>query len=886
MSLLTSLRSLTAKFFRSSATADDLDEELRSHIQHRADDLQRSGLSRAEAERRARIEFGAYEKFREESHQALGGNFFDVLTRDIHFALRVLRKSPGFTITAVLTLTLAIGANAVVFGVLNAVILRPLHVPQPSTLWGLEHEDDYGFQSYPNYLDLRDRNRTFQGLAVFSINQETLDTGRNPSIGWAYEISGNYFDVLRIQPCLGRFFHSSDEHGPNSAPYIVLSYPYWHAHFSGDRSVIGRVVQINKHLLTIIGVAPPTFNGTMLFFTPDFFFPLVEQPLIDGWNGLEGRGNRWLFEAFGHLRPGVTPAQASTDLNAIGAYLEKTYPRDVSKKQYSLARPSLYGNFLGRPVRAFVAGLMLLSGLILLAACANLGSLFAARASDRSREVALRLALGSSRNRILRQLMTEAILISLAGGALGLAGSIALLNRLNSWLPFNQYPIHIPVSPDARVYLVALGLALLSGFLFGLVPVRQVLRADPYQIVKAGSSVTPGRRLFTRDVLLVIQIALCAVLVTSSLVAVRGLIRSLNADYGFQPRNALIVDVNLAFAGYTGDNVPPMQKRMLDAVQAVPGVQAVATVSTPPLGMGNGERRNIYKDDSADLRASKSAALPFLYVVSPNYFTAAGTALLAGRSFTAHDDMHTPRLAIVNQEFAQTILNSSNPTDALGRYFRLDDGTRLQVVGVAENGKYLNLAESQQPAFFLPLFQILWSEMSMVVRTNRDPQQAASAVRTALHTLDPGLPVEVNTWNRDLDGVLFPSRVATIALGVLGIMGAILSITGIFGMAAWSVSRRLRELGIRMALGAQRREVLSAALGRALRLLAIGSAAGLLLGILATRVLAFIVYQASARDPLVLAGVVFAMAALGLIATWIPAQRALSLDPLLLLHEE
>jgi predicted permease len=457
MKFLAWLRPLAAKFFHRAQLSDEMDQELRSHIQLRADDLERSGLPRAEAERLARIEFGGYQRYKEESHEALGGNFIETFLQDLRLSLRVLRKSPGFTVTAVLTLTLAIGANAVVFSVMNAFILHPRYVPQAESLYGLQHGSNNGFQSYPDYLDLRDRNHSFDGLAAFTFALAGLDTGNNPSATWLNETSGNYFDALHIRPYLGRLYHSSDEHGPNSAPYIVLTYAYWHTHFQNDRGVVGRVVQLNKHPFTILGVAPPAFHGTLLFFYPDFFVPIVNHEQVDPGYDLNTRGIRWIFEAVGHLKPGVTPAQAIADLNNIGAYLKETYPKDEGNVTFTLARPSLYGDYLGRPVRAFLAGLMLLAGLILLAACANLGSLFAARAADRSREVALRLALGSSRRRILRGLFTEAVLISLAGGAVGLLGSIILLRGLSAWQPFHQWPmIHAPVNPDASVYSVAL----------------------------------------------------------------------------------------------------------------------------------------------------------------------------------------------------------------------------------------------------------------------------------------------------------------------------------------------------------------------------------------------------------------------------------------------
>jgi predicted permease len=806
------------------------------------------------------------------------------LLQDLRFALRQLRKSPGFTIVAVVTLALGIGANAIVFGVMNALILRPLNVPQAESLYQLMRgKDKAGNQSFPDYRDLRDRNRSFDDLAAYGATVAGLDTGANPSSAWVLLVSGNYFDGLSLQPYLGRLFHASDEHGANSAPYVVLTHAYWHSRFHDDRGVVGRVVQVNKHPFTILGVAPAEFHGTLVFFSPDFFVPIVNQEQVEGENDLNARGKRWLFSVMGHLKAEVTPAEAIADLNSIGAVLEKSYPKDDNDMSFTLARPSLYGDYLGRPVREFLTALMLLSGLILLAACANLGSLFAARAADRSREVALRLALGSSRRRILRQLFTEATLISLIGGAVGILGSVVLLRALSRWQPFSRYPIHLSVNPDANVYGVALLLALASAFIFGAVPVRQILRTNPYEVIKAGSTGGTGRRITVRDLLLVAQIAICAVLVTSSLVALRGLVRSLHSNFGFEPQNAILADTDLSMAGYRGDQVPAMQRRMLDAVEAIPGAESVGLVNPAPLYAGSVSGL-VFTDKTADLTPANAAAEVFLYKISPEYFHAAGTALLSGRSFTWHDDKDAPRVAVVNAEFARKIFGSV--TGAMGGYFKIENGTRIEVVGIAQQGKYHSLTEDPQPAMFLPFLQSPSSETWMVVRSNRDSQQLAPAISNTLRDLDTGLPVNIQTWTKEMDHPLFAARMATLSLGVLGLMGAMLTVTGIFGMAAYSVSKRLRELGIRVALGAQRREVLQAALGGALKLLAFGSAAGLLLGILASRVLAFIVYQATPRDPLVLAGVALAMSLLGLVATWIPARRALSVDPMILLRED
>ncbi len=431
-----SLRFRIATLFQRSQINAEIEEELRSHIQHRADDLERSGMVRAEAERRARIEFGGQERVREEVHEALGGNFVDTLIQDVRLSLRVLRKSPGFTIVAVLTLALAIGANAVVFAILDALILRPLNVPHAGSLWAIERGSSKAINhSYPDYLDLRDRNRSFEDLAAYNVTGVGLDTGNNPSSSWILETTVNYFDALGAQPYLGRFFHASDEHGRNSAPYIVLTHAFWHTHFQDDRGVVGRVVQLNKHPFTILGVASPEFRGTLTFLFPDFWVPLVNQEQLEGANVLNERANRGILMVLGHLKPGVTQAQAISDLNSIGAYLEKSYPKEDGNMTFSLTRPGLAGDWLGGPMRGFLTGLMLLAGLILLAACANLGSLFAARAADRSREVALRLALGSKRSRILRTLFTEALVISLLGGAVGLCGQRGAVARTESVAP-------------------------------------------------------------------------------------------------------------------------------------------------------------------------------------------------------------------------------------------------------------------------------------------------------------------------------------------------------------------------------------------------------------------------------------------------------------------
>jgi len=805
---------------------------------------------------------------------------------DLKFAIRQLAKSPGFALTAIVTLALGIGANAVVFSVLNALVLRPVNLPGAESLFIVQRAFERGStpsQSYPDYRDLRDKNHTFSSILAFNIvGPVGVDAGANPSTAWPYMASGNYFDSLGIQPFLGRFYHASDENGYGSAPYVVLSYAFWHSYFHDDRNVLGRTLQINKHPMTVIGVAPKKFRGTELFFAPDMWIPIVEQPLVQGANNLQYRGNHSSF-VIGRLKPGVAPQEATADLNTLAAVLSKTYPGDDDGLKLSLAHPGLMGDMFAGPAKAFMGGLMLLAGLILLAACANLGSLFAARASDRAKQVALRLALGSPRGLILRQLLTEALLVSLGGGVIGLAGGVVLLRGLSAWQPVPEVPINLPVNPDARTYAVAMLLALASGFLFGMVPVRQVMRADPWQMIRTGMSGDGLKRFTLRDALLIVQIAICAVLVTSSLVAVRGLERSLHSNFGFDPQNVMIASTDLHMAGYDGERVPQMQRRILEAVAAIPGVTSAGFSSGLPLSVGSGDSY-VYTDTTTDFRPTNYAADAMDYNISPGYMEAAGTRLLAGRDLSFHDDKPAPKVAVVNRQFAVKVFGSVEK--AVGGHFKYWGGERAEVVGVVENGKYRSLTEDQMPAMFFSYQQHESSGTWFIVRSRRDPQEMAHALDTTIRGLDSTLPFSIRTWTVEMDAALFAPRVASIALGVLGLLGAMLAVTGIFGMASYVVSKRLRELGIRVALGASQRQVLHASLGRAFRLLAIGSVAGLVLGVLATRVLSFIVYQATPKDPVVLVGVTATMLLLGLIAAWIPARRALAADPLVLLRDQ
>ncbi len=810
----------------------------------------------------------------------------------VRYTSRQLRRSPGFAVTVVLTLALGVGANAVVFSVLNALILRPLALPQAEQLQFFNRlgamtgdASSSPAESYPDYRDLRDGNHSFSGLAAYRFERAGVGTAGAVYQSWDIEASENYFDVLGVQPLLGRFFHASDAHGPNSIPYVVLGYAYWHARFNADPAIVGRVIEVNQHPMAVLGVAPRTFTGTELFFAPDLWTPLIDQEQLDGMSDLEARGNHntWVL---GRLKPGVSTQQAEADLNTIGRRLSGEYKEDDGLA-FRLSRPGLVGDFLGKPVRAFLFGVTALAALVLLAACANLGSLFAARASDRAREFAVRLALGASRMVLVRQLLAEAMTVSLVGGVVGLVLATAALRGLSLWRPSPDFPVQVAVNADARVAALALGLALASGIFFGLAPTRQIWNGSAYLIIKSGGGgeAAGGRRWTLRDLLLVVQIILCSVLVTSALVAARGLSRSLHTSFGFKPDGVTLAAFDLRMVGRNEEQSLLFQHRAVDAVSALPGVQAVAFSNTTPLSLSSSDT-DVYRDGTTDFRPSKAVADAHYFDVSPGYFTTARTRMLAGRDFTWHDDEKSPRVIAVNQTFARQVFGAGAPADAIGRYFITGSKRRWQVIAVVEDGKYQSLTEDQTPAIFFPSAQGPDTDTVLLVRSTQDRATSASAIHRALVSLEPSLPVLITPWPQALGLVLFPSVAASAALGVMGALAAMLAITGIFGMASYSVSKRLRELGIRVALGAQRREVLSAALGRPALLLVIGSAVGLALGAAAGKLLAHIVYQASSQDPVVLLGVIAAMALIALSASWLPARRALSIDPATLLREE
>jgi predicted permease len=806
--------------------------------------------------------------------------------QDLRFAFRQLRHTPGFAFTAVLILTLGIAANVIVFGVLQGLILRPLNVPHPDQVMELAHAGNaYPVFSSPEVRDFRENNTVFSAVAGFFIYNAGLEADGVSRPVWVYEVTGQYFELTGIKPFLGRLLQRDDDAHSGASDAVVLSWSTWKSDFGADPNIVGKKVRINKHPYTVAGVTPEGFYGTEKFFEPDIFVPLANQGSIGGVDYSEDRGARNVTSIV-RLKDGVTLAQAQAALNTIVDLMKRQHPADEDGLVVRLVRPGFAGEFLGGPLHGFLTGVMVLAGIVLLAACANLGGLFASRTLDRTREIAIRIAIGSSRGRILRQVLLEAMLISIMAGLcawglawLGLAG-------LASWHPPTPFPFRFLVLPQPSLIVVALLIAVIAAVLFGLMPLRQIFKTDPNDAMKSvGSRGSTGRGWALRDLLLAAQIALCCVTVTAAFVSLRGLTKAMNMNVGFNPANAVRTEFDLGWAGYKSDAAAHFQRELLDRVSRLPGVQAAGYADCTPLSLEiTGSA--IYSETTTDLRNSNSIGDAYIYSVSPGYLSASGTALLAGRDVSFLDTPDTPLVAVVNREFAQEVFHSE---DVIGRYFKRSAGKPIQIVGLVPDGKYLALSEDPAPAVLFPVSQQPQTSTVLIVRTQPDdpPGEMAATIRKVIRDLDPAVPIrDSGSWTNQLALSLFPSQMATVALGLFGGFGLLLSVTGTFSVASYTVGKRLRELSIRVALGARGKQILWAALGRMLVLLGTGSIAGILLGVAASQVLSAIVYQASAQDPSVLAAVAFTVLVTGCLAVAGPVRRALLVDPARLLREE
>jgi predicted permease len=807
---------------------------------------------------------------------------------DLQFALRQMRRSPGFTITAILILALGIAANVIVFGVLKAVVLEPINVPRADRVTVFSNrQHGYPVYSYPEIRDVRDNNTVFSAVGAEAMNVFGLEANGLTQPAWGEEVSGQYFQAVGIRPALGRLLTPADDDHPGASEAVVISWAAWKSLFNADPKVVGKMVRINKHPYTIVGVTEEGFNGTWKFLQPSLFVPLANEATLTGDNWRDDRMQKDTVSPIARFKDGVTAAQAQAELNTIAARIAHQDPKQEEGLGFWLAPPGMAGDFVLAPARRFLAGIMGLAGIVLLAACANLGGLFAARTADRTREIAIRMAVGSSRWRVVRQILVEAFLISILGGVCACGLSWLALTGLSQWHPPTDYPIQFFVAPKPSLYIVAFLISVFAGVVFGVIPLRQIFKADPNDAIKSGSQSSGGRRWTLRDVLLAAQIALCCVTVTAAFVSLRGLGKTLNMNLGINPRNAVLTKFDLAPAGYSALSAEHFQQLLQVKLAHLPGVTTVAYANETPLESPVGV--SIFSQETTDLRPTNKAFVAEFYNVSPGYFAAAETPLLEGRPILASDTAKMPPVAVVSQQFAIHLFHTQH---AVGRYFKDNTGTSIQIVGIATEGKYFIPSEDPDEAVFFSILQRPVAATSFITRLQPNATAAAvsymaATVRKTIRDLDPAIPIrDSSPWQAALGFTFFPAQVATISLGIFGAFGLLLSVTGTFGLASYTVSKRMRELSIRVALGAQGKQILSAALGRMMFLLGTGSAIGMLLGLATSQVLSHIVYQAKAEDPFVLVSVALTILLTGALSVAGPVRRALKIDPANLLREQ
>jgi predicted permease len=812
------------------------------------------------------------------------GHLLDTARLDAREAARRLGRSPLFALTATLSLAVGIGANVAIFSVVNALLLRPAPgVAEPDRLVDIgrsQNGEGFDNNSYPNFLDVRRRATTLVDTYAQMPEPRPLSLGREGGAERIYGglVSANYFRVLGTRPLLGRLFDGDeDDRAPGTSAVAVISHGLWTRRFAADPGIVGRAIVLNGHPFAVLGVAPPGFRGTTIL-APDAWVPLsmVDQalPRRDA-SLLRGRESVWLLLG-GRLRPGVTLEQSRAELAAIGRDLEREFPRENDGRGLRIERSSLFPGHTG-PIAAFLGLLMALVGSVLAIACANLAGVLLARAASRRREIALRVAIGAGRSHLLRLLLTETLLLFLAGAAAGLLLARGLTSLLVALLPALPVPVDMSVPLDARVAAFTLALTLAAAVLSGLVPAAEAARTDVLTSLRSGAAAR-SPRLPMRSVLVTGQIALSLALSIGAFLFLRALQRAGTIDPGFDPRGVELVELDLSLAGYTSESGPALARRLVERARALPGVAAASTAAVVPLGgggLGLGELRvpGTTPGEGDGYRGDWN-------VVEPGYFAAMKTALVAGRDFTPADADGSLPVIILNEAAARRFFPGQ---DALGRVLEHraspSEARRLTVVGVARDGKYRSLGEQARAFVYVPLAQQYFPRVTLVARVEPD-RRLQPELRALVASLDPGLPVvRAQSLSEHAALGLLPQRVAASVSGSLGLVGLLLAAVGIYGVTAYGVAQRTREIGVRMALGAQRSDVVRLVLRQGMTLAGVGLAIGLGLAAALGRLLGSLLFGVPGTDPVAFGGATALLLAIGLLACLVPARRATRASP-------
>jgi predicted permease len=803
----------------------------------------------------------------------------DTLVQDLRFGLRQLRKSPAFTLAAVLTLALGIGANTTVFNWLNSVIFNPLPGVDSSSLVYIRwRTPDGGGQSFswPDYLDYRKRNQTLQGLIVGRMIAMSLGDGSQQQVNrvWGMLVSANYFETMGVQAAMGRTFLPEEDEKPGGHPVVVISHHCWQTRFGGDPQIVGKQIRLNKQNFTVVGVTPEPFQGSTLGLSFEMWVPAIMQPTILGGAGsLDQRGSRWL-DGWARLKPGVTPARAEEDLTVISAQITREFSKSDS---YPRARTTpIWKEGGGRMLAPVMILMMAVVGVVLLIACANISNLLLARSAARRREIAVRLALGVSRARLVRQLMIESGLLAVFGCAAAMAMVPVTSGMLQGFTPVSDFPVGLTVRPDGGVFLFALGVSALATALFGLLPALRGSRPDLVNVLKDDGGGSVGqRKSWLRSSLVVAQVSLSLVLLIAAGLLLRSLEKARNADPGFDPRNVLVAGIDLVPNGYDAARGRIALRQITERISALPGVTAVSTIRRVPLGLGGSSSSSFDVDGYVPRKDEEMRA--YTHIIGPDYFHAMNTRLLAGREFTPADADQTQKVVVINQTFAERYFPKMDP---IGRTVRIYRESRV-IAGVAKDSKFFSLNDPPAPAIYFPVAQVFSSEANFLVRTSGDPLAQARAVQGAVRAVDPALPVfGVRDLQTAIAVAYFGQRMGGSLLGFFGALALGLAAVGIYGVLAYAVSQRSREIGIRMALGASRGNVLRLILGQGMNLALIGLGIGLGVAFAVTRLMSSMLFGVSATDGATVVSVSALLLGVVLAASYLPARRATRIDPI------
>jgi predicted permease len=811
--------------------------------------------------------------------------------KDIRYAVRSLLKRPGFVAIAVVTLALGIGANTAIFSLVNAVLLQSLPVERPGEIVSVAmrgKDDSMSAWSFPNYRDFRDRNEALSGLLVYRFVPLSLSRGGANERVWGFEVSGNYFDVLGVKAIKGRTFLPEEDKTPLSHPVAVLSYESWQRRFGGDQDLVGKDVLLNNHQFRVIGIAPEGFKGTEMVYTPEIWLPAAMMEWVEpGANWLEDRNTRNFF-ANGRLKPGVDQRQAEASLNLLALQLAKEYPDTNEGQTVKIVPAGFLIPELRGAVVSFTWVLMGAVGLVLLVTCTNLAGLMLARATDRRREIAIRLAMGANRLRLIRQLLTESVLLSVIGGVAGVLLAYWIIELLLAFKPPIDFPLRLDVAVDWHVLVFSLAVSLVAGAVFGLAPALQATRPGLSQALRETSAQGGAARTRLRSVLVVAQIAISLMVLIAAGLVVRTLQQLQTMNPGFDPQNGLTMSFDLGLQGYNAERGQQFYRQLSERLQALPGVKSATVSSYLPLTL-NFNSRNIFVEGLPAERG-ENVPLSMNASVGPRYFETMRTPLVQGREFTSQDQEKTEQVAVVNETFVRRLLtNVSSPSEAIGKRvaFGSASGPFMRIVGVARDGKYFNITEEPRSFIWTPMTQDYSSNGILTVRTEGDPNQLFGAVRKEVQALDPNLPLfDVKTLTEHMRLALFAPKIAAMVLGVFGLVALLLSAIGIYGITSYTVAQRTHEIGIRLALGAQLSDVLKLVLSHGLKLTLIGAVLGILGAFVATRAITSVLYGVSATDPLTFVLVSGLLIGVALVACYVPSRRATKVDPLVALRNE